>query len=187
MPGSPYSDLEQKEAMALFVLASAKPKPYVRAVESYNEAAQEEKRPPCKVPYGTVKRWAYTDKRDEFQEVKSHLSSTVYQAMEDRTLGLARVGMEMLGSVANELEKRLSSDEIQALKTPELLKAWHELHVGMDISLGKAMTIGGKPTNIVRMELPDLQKALLERHGVKLSIEGEAVEEPIHELEESNA
>jgi hypothetical protein len=183
MPGSPYSELEQKEAMALFVLASAKPKPYKRAVESYNEAAKEENRPPCKVPYGTVKRWAYTDKRDQFQQVKSEMGSSVYQAMEDRTLGLARVGVELLGSVANELEKRLSSDEIAALKTPELLKAWHELHVGMDISLGKAMAIGGRPTQITRMDFGDLQKTLLERHGVKLSLEGEAVPE----LEEANA
>lgn len=183
MPGSPYSELEQKEAMALFVLASAKPKPYDRGVKAYNEAAEEEKRPPCKVPYGTVKRWAYTDKRDQFQQVKSEMGSSVYAAMEDRTLGLARVGVELLGSVANELEKRLDKDEIQALKTPELLKAWHELHVGMDISLGKAMAIGGKPTSIVRMDFPDLQRALMERHGVKLSLEGEAVPG----LEESNA
>lgn len=183
MPGSPYSELEMKEAMAVFVLASAKPKPYVRAVESYNEAAKEENRPPCKVPYGTVKRWAYTDKRDLFQQVKSEMGSSVYQAMEDRTLGLARVGVELLGSVANELEKRLSSDEIAALKTPELLKAWHELHVGMDISLGKAMAIGGRPTQIIRMDYPDLQKALMERHGIKISIDGE---EP-KELEEQNA
>ena len=183
MPGSPYSELEQKEAMSLFVLASAKPKPYVRAVESYNEAAKEENRPPCRVPYGTVKRWAYTDKREMFQQVKSELGSSVYQAMEDRTLGLARVGVELLGSVASELENRLSTDEIKALKTPELLKAWHELHVGMDISLGKAMAIGGRPTQITRMDFPDLQKALMDRHGVKLSIEGEAPPE----LSESNA
>src|SRR6202012_4541731 len=99
MPGSPYSELEQKEAMALFVLASAKPKPYARAVASYNEAAKEENKPPCVVPYGTVKRWAYYDKRETFQEVKSHLAGTVYQQMEDRTLGLARVGVELLGKV----------------------------------------------------------------------------------------
>lgn len=169
--------------MALFILASAKPKPYARGVKSYNEAAEEENKPPCVVPYGTVKRWAYTDKRDLFQEVKSQNSSSTYQAMEDRTLGLARTGVELLGSVANELEKRLSTSEIEALKTPELLKAWHELHVGMDISLGKAMAIGGKPTQIIRMDYPDLQKALMERHGIKVSIEGETVPE----LEETNA
>jgi hypothetical protein len=183
MPGSPYSELEQKEAMALFVLASAKPKPYVRAVESYNEAAEEEKRPPCKVPYGTVKRWAYTDKREMFQEVKSHLSGTVYQAMEDRTLGLARVGVDLLSSVASELETRLSSEEIKSLKTPELLKAWHELHVGMDISLGKAMAIGGKPTSIVRMDYGSIKDQLETRHGIKIVLPGE---EPA-QLEESNA
>jgi hypothetical protein len=183
MPGSPYSELEQKEAMALFVLASAKPKPYKRAVESYNEAAKEENRPPCKVPYGTVKRWAYTDKREMFQQVKSEMGSSVYQAMEDRTLGLARVGIEMLGKVASELEDRLTGDEIKALKTPELLKAWHELHVGMDISLGKAMAIGGKPTSIVSHQFGDLQKQLETRHGVKISLAGEETAQ----LEESNA
>jgi len=183
MPGSPYSELEQKEAMALFVLASAKPKPYARAVVSYNEAAQEEHRPPCKVPYGTVKRWAYTDKRDLFQQVKSEMGSSVYAAMEDRTLGLARVGIEMLGKVASELEKRLGEDEIASLKTPELLKAWHELHVGMDISLGKAMAIGGRPTQITRLDFGDLQQQLETRHGIKISLAGE--DQP--QLEETNA
>jgi hypothetical protein len=183
MPGSPYSELEQKEAMALFVLASAKPKPYVRAIESYNEAAKEENRPPCKVPYGTVKRWAYTDKREMFQQVKSEMGSSIYAAMEDRTLGLARVGIELLGSVASELENRLSTDEIKALKTPELLKAWHELHVGMDISLGKAMAIGGKPTSIVRMDYGSIKEQLETRHGIKISLAGEETKA----LEESNA
>ncbi len=173
MPGSPYSELEVKEAMSVFVLASAKPKPYERGVKAYNEAAEEENRPPCRVPYGTVKRWAYTDKRELFQQVKSEMGSSVYQAMEDRTLGLARVGVELLGSVASELETRLDKDAIKTLKTPELLKAWHELHVGMDISLGKAMAIGGKPTSIVRMDYGDLRQQLETRHGIKLSLPGE--------------
>jgi len=183
MPGSPYSELEQKEAMALFVLASAKPQPYKRGVEAYNEAAKEENRPPCKVPYGTVKRWAYTDKRDLFQQVKSEMGGSVYAAMEDRTLGLARVGIEMLGKVATELEKRLEDGEIEKLKTPELLKFWHEGHVGMDISLGKAMAIGGKPTSIVRMDFGDIKQQLEMRHGIKISLAGEETKE----LEETNA
>jgi hypothetical protein len=176
--GSKYSDSEVKKGLALFVLASAKPMPYARLLEAH---------PEVQVPYGTVKRWAYTSKRDLHQQVKSELSGTVYGAMEDNALGLANSGIELLGNVAQELERRLSPDEIANLKTPELLKAWHELHVGVDIVLGKAMAIGGRPTQITRMDFPDLQRALAERHGIKLTIEGEATEEPIPELELSNA
>lgn len=173
--GSKYSDQEVKDALALFILASAKPMPYARLLEAY---------PEIKVPYGTVKRWAYSTKRDLHQQVKSELSGTVYGAMEDNALGLANSGIELLGNIAQELEKRLSKEEIENLKTPELLKAWHELHVGADIMLGKAMAIGGRPTQITRMDFPDLQRALQERHGIKLSIEGEVVsEEDVPQLE----
>lgn len=179
MPGSKYSDPEQREALALFVLASAKPKPYARLQESHPEVI---------VPYATVKYWAYTAKRDLHQQVKSELSGTVYGAMEDNALGLAESAVGLWSKAASELAERLDDEEmIKAMKDADLIKVMHESAVSFDISLGKAMAIGGRPTQITRLDLPDLQKALLERHGVKLSIEGEAVEEPIHELEEQNA
>jgi hypothetical protein len=178
MPGSKYSDSEQRGALALFVLASAKPKPYARLQQAHPEVI---------VPYATVKGWAYSTKRDLHQQVKSELSSTVYGAIEDKSLGMADSAIELWARASQELSERLSDEQIKAMKVPDLVKVMHEMAVSYDISLGKAMAIGGRPTQITRLDFPDLQRALMERHGIKLSIEGEAVEEPIHELEESNA
>lgn len=177
MPGSKYSDAEVKEGMTLMVLSSAKPEHYKILAEETN----------CRIPYGTAKRWAYTDKRESYQAVKSQLISTVYGRMEERSMAMADSAVDMWMKVWVELEKRLSPEEIHNLKTNELLKVMHESAVSMDIALGKAMVIGGKPTQIVENRFIDLQKALKERHGVSLTIEGEVVsEEDVPELEEAN-
>ena len=178
MPGSKYSDTEIRDALALFVLASAKPKPYARLQANHPEII---------VPYATVKGWAYTSKRELYQQVKSEMSSTVYGAIEDKSLAMADSAVELWARASHELSKRLSDDQIKAMKVPDLVKIMHEMAVSYDISLGKAMAIGGRPTQITRMDFGDIQKTLMERHGIRVSIEGEATEQPIHELEESNA
>lgn len=182
MAGSPYSDQEQRDALALFVLASAKPRPYAKLLESHPEIA---------VPYGTVKRWAYTDKRDLHQQVKSELSGTVYGAMEDNALGLAESAVGLWSKAASELAERLDDEEmIKAMKDADLIKVMHESAVSFDISLGKAMAIGGRPTQITRLDLGDIRKQLETRHGIKIVLPGEEVidaeavedEEPSREL-----
>lgn len=174
MPGSKYSDEQIREGMTLMVFASAKPRRYA-------ELAQETK---CPIPYGTAKRWAYTDKKEAYQALKSQLITTVYGRMEERSMAMADSAVDLWMKVWVELEKRLSPEEIGRLKTPELLKVMHESAVSMDIALGKAMVIGGKPTQITENRFTDLQKALKERHGVSLTIEGEVVSEETIETKE---
>lgn len=167
MPGSKYSDAEIREALQLFVLASAKPKPYARLQQAH---------PEVKVPYTTVKNWAYTSKRDLHQQVKSELSGTVYGAIEDKALGMADSAVELWSRASSELSERLSDEQIKDLKVPDLIKVMHEAAVSFDISLGKGMAIGGRPTQITRMDFPALQQALASL-GVKASIEGEVISE----------
>lgn len=178
MPGSKYSDAQVHEGMTLMVLSSSKEEPY-------KQLARETK---CPVPYGTAKRWAYRDKSEQYQQVKTQLINTVYGRMEERAMGMADSAIDMWMRVWRELEKRLSPDEIHNLKTPELLKVMHESAVSMDIALGKAMVIGGKPTQIIDNKFSDIAKILKERHGVALTIEGEVLsEEDVPMIEESAA
>lgn len=166
--GSKYSDAEVKDALALFVLACAKRKPYEKLQKSH---------PEVDVPYATAKYWAYTTKRDLHQQVKSELSNTVYGLMEDNALGLAESAVGLWSKAASELSERLNDvDMIKAMKDADLIKVMHESAVSFDISLGKAMAIGGRPTQITRLDFPALQQALKEL-DVGVSIEGEVIDE----------
>ncbi len=180
MPGSKYTDQESKEAMAIWAISSGK-RPKVE------ELLKEHGSP---VPYNTLLNWVYRQprRREEYQQIQSEVQSLVHARLEDGFSAIASDAVEIVGRVLGELQIRTDPLLIHELKTPELLKIMHEAAVTADISMDQALKLGGKPTQISEYRFPDIAKALKERHGITLSfVEGDAVEEPIGELEEQNA
>lgn len=135
-----------------------------------------------RTPIATVRDWAYRTYRDDYEAIKADIDQHVRSRLADKHLELAESAVELESRIDDELRALLDAGE---LGPKELVDIKRTAATSSGIHTDKYQLTSGKPTQIVQNDFSELQKALLQRHGVTLTIEGEATEEPIQELQEA--
>ena len=133
------------------------------------------------IPYNTIRNWRSKSYRELYEQIKTDVEKQVGSELGDRHLDLAHTAGEIEALATEQLLEKLRAGEVNA---KELARIAKDGAVMMAIHTDKHQVLTGKPTQIVQNDYPDLQKAL-ERHGVKLFIEGEAEEVETPQIEEA--
>lgn len=126
------------------------------------------------IPFGTIRCWRQRDHRELYEQIKGDLEEQIGSEFADRHLELAHAASEIEALATDQLREKLAAKEIAPKDLARIAK---DAAVVVAVHTDKYQMLSGKPTVIVQNDYPDLKKAL-ERHGVHLTIEGEAIEEP---------
>lgn len=133
------------------------------------------------IPFATVRGWRSRTHREYYEQIRTDVEEQIGSELADDHLNLAFAAGENERLAMGILREKLLAGEVTAKEAARIAK---DSGVTMAIHTDKHQILSGKPTVIVQNDFADLQKALEQRHGVKLVIEGEAVEEEIPALPE---
>jgi hypothetical protein len=120
--------------------------------------------------------------RDQYEQIKTELAKHLDSELEELNRSLAVSAAELEAMAVNQLRDLA---EAKDLGPKELVDIARTASTQVGIHTDKVQLLQGKPTQIVQNDFSDLKKALAQRHGINLTIEGEATEEPIPELSEA--
>lgn len=135
-----------------------------------------------RINIATLRDWAYVTYRDDYERIKSEIDQHVRAKLADNHLALAFDAGEIEALALEKLRAKLENNELNG---KELASVLSSSAVAGGVHTDKAQLLAGKPTQIVQNDFSELQRALLQRHGVRLTIEGEATEEPAPQIEEA--
>jgi len=181
-----YSSQEIDLALAAFALEGGRRKPTEKLLRSAG----------IKVPFGTLRSWAYEVHHERYEQVKREVSEQTLTKMADTYHRLAQESTELSEDVLARIRTTLAESDrdlaqietaIQGCEDPkeltalyklraqtklgiaDLAKLLHESGVMGGISTDKHGDLTGRATVRVEHSFPELQRAL-EAKGIRLAV-----------------